>query len=134
MVTFISGETGSQKVGGSNPPGSTNKPKVTIPSLQNPSPYHSISPNPYTGLAIPLYRLIEVFFYPAVRLNIPMSPHKLRHSFAISFLRNGANPFELQIALGHSTFGMTRRYTQALGFDDVFKRHVLASPVDRAIR
>jgi hypothetical protein len=53
------------------------------------------------------------------------------HSFAISFLRNGANPFELQIALGHTTLEMTRRYTQALGFDDVFKRHVMASPVDR---
>jgi hypothetical protein len=25
---------------------------------------------------------------------------------------------------------MTRRYTQALGFDDVFKRHIVASPVD----
>ena len=68
------------------------------------------------------------------RLGIPLSPHKLRHSFAISFLRNGANPFELQIALGHSTLEMTRRYTQALGFEDVFKRHVLASPVDRLIR
>ncbi|GAI02760.1 unnamed protein product, partial [marine sediment metagenome] len=43
----------------------------------------------------------------------------------------GANPFELQIALGHPTLEMTRRYTQALGFEDVFKRHVLASPVDR---
>ena len=29
---------------------------------------------------------------------------------------------------------MARRYTQALGFDDVSKRHVLASPVDRLIR
>ncbi len=65
---------------------------------------------------------------------IRLSPHKLRHSFAISFLRNGANPFELQIALGHSTLEMTRRYTQALGFDDVFKRHVVASPVDRLVR
>jgi len=65
------------------------------------------------------------------RLGIRLSPHRLRHSFAISFLRNGANPFELQIALGHTTLEMTRRYTQALGFDDVFKRHVLASPVDR---
>ena len=27
----------------------------------------------------------------------------------------------------------TRRYTQALGFEDVFKRHVLASPVDRLV-
>jgi len=68
------------------------------------------------------------------RLDITLSPHKLRHSFAISFLRNGANPFELQIALGHSTLEMTRRYTQALGFEDVFKRHVLASPVDRLIK
>jgi len=68
------------------------------------------------------------------RLDITLYPHKLRHSFAISFLRNGANPFELQIALGHSTLEMTRRYTQALGFEDVFKRHVLASPVDRLVR
>lgn len=28
---------------------------------------------------------------------------------------------------------MPRRYTQALGFDDVFRRHVMASPVDRLI-
>jgi len=41
------------------------------------------------------------------------------------------NPDKLQIALGHTTLEMTRRYTQALGFDDVFKRHVMASPVDR---
>ena len=66
--------------------------------------------------------------------GISLSPHKLRHSFAISFLRNGANPFELQIALGHTTLEMTRRYTQALGFEDVFKRHIQASPVDRLVR
>jgi len=64
-------------------------------------------------------------------VGITLSPHKLRHSFAISFLRNGANPFELQMALGHSTLEMTRRYTQALGFEDVFKKHIVASPVDR---
>jgi site-specific recombinase XerD len=53
--------TGSQKVGGSNPPGSTTKLKSTIPSSKNPSSYLSISPNPHTGLAVPLYRLIEGF-------------------------------------------------------------------------
>lgn len=68
------------------------------------------------------------------RLGMRLSPHKLRHSFAISFLRNGANPFELQITLGHTTLEMTRRYTQALGFDDVYKRHVMASPVDRLMK
>ncbi len=68
------------------------------------------------------------------RNGILLSPHKLRHSFAISFLRNSANSFELQLASGHKTLEMTRRYTQALGFDDVFKRHVTASPVDRVQR
>ncbi len=39
----------------------------------------------------------------------------------------------LQRLLGLTTLEMTRRYTQALGFEDVFKRHVVASPVDRLI-
>ncbi|MFC2069362.1 tyrosine-type recombinase/integrase [Chloroflexota bacterium] len=68
------------------------------------------------------------------RFDISLSPHKLRHSFTISFLRNGANQFKLQIALGHTTLEMYRRYTQALGFKDVFKKHILASPVNRMIK
>jgi len=36
--------------------------------------------------------------------------------------------------LGHTTLEMTRRYTQALGFDDVFKRHVQASHVVRLVK
>ena len=35
------------------------------------------------------------------RLDMKLFPQKLKYSFAKSFLRNGANPFELQIALGH---------------------------------
>ena len=103
-----------QEVRGSSPLSSTNS---TI--IHKTYPEHlPISPNSYAQLDIPLHCLIE----------------ELRHSFAISFLRNGANPFELQIALGHTTLEMTRKYTQALGFEDVFKRHVMASPVDRLIK
>ena len=39
----------------------------------------------------------------------------------------------LEGGLGRASLEMTRRYIQALGFDDVFKRHVLASPVDRLV-
>ena len=47
------------------------------------------------------------------RNSIKLSPHRLRHTFTISFLRNRANPFELQVSLGHTTLEMTRKYTQA---------------------
>jgi len=65
------------------------------------------------------------------KVGLDISPHKLRHTFAISFLRNGANAFEVQRSLGHSTLEMTRRYCQALGDEDVIKRHRVSSPVDK---
>ncbi len=49
--------TGSQKVGGSNPPGSTKKADKANPTLK----YLSTSTKSYTQLAIPLERLIEGF-------------------------------------------------------------------------
>jgi len=67
-------------------------------------------------------------------LGMRLYPHLLRHTFAISFLRNGANVFECQYALGHSSLEMTRRYCQALGFEDVFKRHEVASPIDNVLK
>jgi len=67
-------------------------------------------------------------------LGFRLYPHLLRHTFAISFLRNGANAFECQYSLGHSSLEMTRRYCQALSFEDVFRRHQMASPVDNAMK
>ena len=63
-------------------------------------------------------------------LGLSISPHRLRHTSALSFLGNGSNPFELQIALGHSLLVITRHYTQALGYEDVIRRHKTASPVE----
>ena len=68
------------------------------------------------------------------RIGIRLYPHLLRHTFAISFLRNGGNVFALQAALGHNSLEMTRRYCQALGFEDVFREHEIASPIDNALR
>jgi len=48
-------------------------------------------------------------------------------------VKEGRDSLMLQRLLGHTTLEITRRYTQALGFDDVFKRHVVARPVDRLV-
>lgn len=59
-----------------------------------------------------------------------MSPHSLRHFFAITFLRNGGGTLQLQRLLGHSTLAMTKRYA-ALTDDDSLAAHRRASPLDR---
>jgi len=64
------------------------------------------------------------------KVGVKLHPHKMRHTFAVSFLKNGGDAFVLQAALGHSDLAMTRRYCN-IANADLLSMHRKVSPADK---
>lgn len=60
-------------------------------------------------------------------------PHRIRHSAAITMVRNGMDVLTLQRVLGHSSLDMTMRYV-ALNTTDLQNAHAVASPLVNLLR
>jgi integrase/recombinase XerC/integrase/recombinase XerD len=60
--------------------------------------------------------------------GVRLSPHTIRHTFSVEFLRNGGNQFTLMNLLGHTSLTMTSNYVK-LAQADVEKQHQQYSPV-----
>ncbi len=63
----------------------------------------------------------------AAGITTPLSPHKLRHSFATHLLRNGADLRAVQAMLGHADLGTTEIYTR-VAQDHIRAAHARAHP------
>jgi len=62
--------------------------------------------------------------------GVRCSPHTLRHTFAVNFLRGGGNLFELQQLMGHTDLTVLCKCV-ALAETDLAQAHRKASPADR---
>lgn len=65
--------------------------------------------------------------------GVRISPHTLRHTFAINYLRLGGDAFSLKEILGHTSLAMTNKYV-ALAQADIQAKHRQFSPADRLKR
>lgn len=65
--------------------------------------------------------------------RVRVSPHTLRHTFAIQYLMNGGDVYSLKEMLGHESLEMTMKYLK-FSQSMLKERHRKASPGDALIR
>jgi integrase/recombinase XerD len=100
-----------------------------------PNPLYPLSDNLFLSRdGVPLtpnriQSMIEKYANSAGITGVRASPHTFRHTFAITYLRNGGDVFTLQRILGHETLDMVRQYV-CLAQYDLQEAHLRCSPVD----
>jgi integrase/recombinase XerD len=62
--------------------------------------------------------------------GVRLSPHTLRHSFALAYIENGGDPFSLQRILGHTNQETTSKYVN-MARTNVKSQHSKYSPGER---
>ena len=83
-----------------------------------------------TGRGITRHQLLHMLTRLGNRVGVAnVHPHRFRHTFAIQYLRNGGDPYSLQMMLGHSTLEMVKNYLK-IAQNDLDVSHQRASPVD----
>jgi len=83
----------------------------------NPSDYLFLNRNgqPLTSRSV---QRIVAMFRPFIHLERPITPHKIRHSFATHLLNQGADLRVVQELLGHQSLASTEKYTH-ISLDDL---------------
>jgi len=61
--------------------------------------------------------------------GVRFSPHTLRHTFAVTFLRNGGDVYMLSRILGHSNITTTTVYLRSIGIEALAQAHQKFSPL-----
>jgi len=81
------------------------------------------------GKSMSYYSLRSLMDRLEMNSNVPnVFAHRFRHTFAITFLRNGGDIYTLKRILGHSTLTMVQNYLDIVR-SDVIQAHQKASPV-----
>jgi integrase len=88
--------------------------------------WDEVSGTDLTGYSVGVQAVTQEIDLDGVRL----SPHTLRHSFALAYIENGGDPFSLQRILGHTNQETTSKYVN-MARTNVKSQHSKYSPGER---